>query len=65
MFALEVKAGATAVGSSLAAFARRHGIGRALRLSPRGFHDDGWLRNTSPCATGQLLAFLQAAEVGA
>lgn len=61
VFPLEVKANVNVTGSSLAAFARRYGIKHALRLSLRGFHDDGWLHNIPLYAADQLLAFLPTA----
>lgn len=51
---VEVKAERNVTGSSLSAFCRRYGVDRAVRLSLRGWADQGWMVNV-PLYAANLL----------
>lgn len=51
---LEVKADANVAGGSLSAFVRKYGLERAVRLSMRGWKEQGWLINIPLYAAGLL-----------
>lgn len=56
---IEVKAGENIAGSSLAAFVKKYGIEKAVRLSLLGWKDQGWLVNVPLYAVGALPELLE------
>lgn len=55
---LEVKSDNNVHSRSLARFSKEYGIPRCQRLSPRGYHDEGWLVNLPLFAANVLPAIL-------